>query len=66
MFDSKDEDTVVVSDYLVNDKSVGLITEAYYCTKISQVKGVLTITTTFMKFDPIECLENDIFVKRTF
>lgn len=35
MFDSKDEDTVVVSDYLVNDKSVGLITEAYYCTKIS-------------------------------
>jgi hypothetical protein len=61
-FDMKDEDTVVISDYFINEKGIGFKTEAFYCTKISQVKGILTLSTNYMKFDPIECPENDIFV----
>jgi hypothetical protein len=34
-FDLKDDDTVVISDYLTHEKGIGFKTEAFYCTKIS-------------------------------
>jgi hypothetical protein len=34
-FDLKDEDTVVINDYLTTEKGVGFKTEAFYCTKVS-------------------------------
>lgn len=61
-FDFKDEDSVVVSDFFTLEKGFGFKTEAFYCTKISQVKGTLLINTQYMKFEPLECPENDIFV----
>jgi len=39
-------------------------TEAFYCTKSNQVKGVLTLKEHIMTFDPdLRCFENEEIVK---
>lgn len=35
--------------------------EAYYCTKHGRVKGILTISDTYIMYDPLYCEENSKF-----
>ncbi|CDW72815.1 UNKNOWN [Stylonychia lemnae] len=55
-----DIDQLKVKDYITISKDKIIKTEAYYFTKLTQVKGYLTINHSFMQFDPIESDENDI------
>ena len=43
------------------DSSFNLRSECYYCTKDGKVKGMLTVKSSMMVFDPLECKENDEF-----
>jgi hypothetical protein len=36
-------------------------TEAYYCTKHGRVKGILTVSDTYIMYDPLYCDENNKF-----
>lgn len=53
---------ILVSDYIIEDEEQGILTEAYYCTKLGQVKGILLIKNDSMKFDAICCQENEYLV----
>lgn len=51
--ETKDNDDIIVSDYLRYEKGEVLVTEAVYVTKIAQVKGVLRFTEERMHFEPV-------------
>lgn len=34
--------------------------EAYYCTELGDVKGLITVTNYLLIFDGIKCIENEI------
>ena len=51
----KEEEAILVSDYIKIDKHQVIKTEAYYCTKLGQVKGVLTLLGDYFQFDPVVC-----------
>lgn len=57
--EKKEEEAIIVSDYIKVDKNEVIKTEAYYCTKLGQVKGVLTMLASYMQFDPVQCQENE-------
>jgi hypothetical protein len=38
-------------------------TDAFYCTRLGEVKGVLTLRDKYMQFDPVQCSENDFIVR---
>ena len=46
--DTKDEDAIVVSDFLKYDKDGVMKTDAFYCTKMGEVKGVLSFYKNYM------------------
>ena len=56
--EAKDEDTIVVGDYIFYDKEQVLRTEVYYVTKQSQIKGMIYLQQKFMVFEPANCPEN--------
>lgn len=53
MKDTKDDDAIVVSDYLKYDKDGVIKTDAYYCTKMGEVKGVLSFHKDYMQYDAV-------------
>lgn len=55
---------MTVTDYLKFERGGNIVkTDAFYCTKMGQVKGVLTLTEHYMQFDPTEsCPENELLV----
>ena len=37
-------------------------TDAFYCTKLGQIKGVLYLKAGILQFDPLVCEENEYLV----
>ena len=62
MKDTKDDDSIVVSDYLKYDKDGVMKTDAYYCTKMGEVKGILSFHKNYMQYDAVSSPENDFVV----
>lgn len=54
----KEDDQVIVSDYLYYEKGEVLRTEAYYVTKQGHIRGVLKLNADYMHFEPVKCDEN--------
>lgn len=55
----KDDDEIIISDYLSYDKDHHLKTEAYYVTKMAQIKGMLSMDQHAINFHPVKCAENE-------
>lgn len=55
MKDTRDDDAIVVSDYLRYDKDGIMRTDTYYCTKMGEVRGVLAFHKNYMQYDAIPC-----------
>lgn len=49
----KEDEEVVVTDFFAMDKDGVYRTESFYCTKVGQVRGLMTFYQTYMQFDPI-------------
>lgn len=61
--EKKDEEDIVVTDYLQHSmKNNAYKTDAYYCTKLGQVKGMLLILDDVMLFEAVQCQENEYLV----
>eukprot|EP00347_Sterkiella_histriomuscorum_P021924 403332297 len=56
----EDIDNLNVKDFMKITKDKQIITEAYYFTKLTQVKGNLTLNHQYIQFDPIQSEENTI------
>ncbi len=56
----KEDDQVIISDFLFYEKGEVLRTEAYYVTKQGHIRGVLRLNADYMHFEPIKCDENNI------
>ena len=52
--------TINVQEYIATGVNFSK-TEAYYCTKVGQIKGILTLKDYIMQFDPLNCEENKVF-----
>eukprot|EP00350_Pseudokeronopsis_sp_OXSARD2_P007848 CAMPEP_0170541778 /NCGR_PEP_ID=MMETSP0211-20121228/1418_1 /TAXON_ID=311385 /ORGANISM="Pseudokeronopsis sp., Strain OXSARD2" /LENGTH=146 /DNA_ID=CAMNT_0010844633 /DNA_START=509 /DNA_END=949 /DNA_ORIENTATION=- len=56
----KDDEDIVISDYIFSIEEENTIkTDAFYCTKLGQIKGVLYLKPGLLQFDPLVCEEND-------
>lgn len=53
MEEEKDEETIVVGDYVSYDKDHVMKTDAFYMTKQNQIKGYIQITKNYLQFNPI-------------
>jgi hypothetical protein len=60
--DNRDDDTIVVSDYLKTYKDGVVRTDTYYCTKMGEVRGTLAFHKNYMQYDAIPCPENEFLV----
>lgn len=56
---TKEEEEIIVSDYLQYEKGEILQTEAYYVTKVATVKGMLRFMKDYLKFEAADISEND-------
>ena len=61
--ENKDDDEIVISDYMTYDKDHHLKTEAYYVTKMAQIKGALLMDKHSINFHPVKCAENELVFK---
>jgi len=60
MSERREEEEIVVEDYIQHSVVEDTFrTEAYYCTKLGQVKGILLISAQTMHFDAVICQENE-------
>lgn len=57
--EDRDDDAIIVSDYLLYEKGEIMKTDGYYVTKAAQVKGLLIFSKEYLKFEPVKCPEND-------
>ena len=48
--EKRDEESILVEDFVFQTNQ-SFKTEAYYCTRLGQVKGNLIITDTHLQFD---------------
>jgi hypothetical protein len=56
---NEDDDTVVAKDYLKYEKGETLKVEGYYVNKLAHIKGNLVFSKQYLKFEPIQCPENE-------
>ena len=50
---------MVAKDYLKYEKGEILKVEGYYINKLGHIKGNLVFSKQYLKFEPINCPEND-------
>ena len=58
----EEEDTIIMSDYLKYGTDGVLRTDGYFCTRLGEVKGVISFHNKYMQFDAIPSPENEFVV----
>ena len=59
MVEQKQEEQVIVSDYLTYEKGGIITTEGFYVTKNATVKGKLRFLSEYLLFEPMTIPENE-------
>ena len=57
--ENKEEDAIIVNDYIIYEKGDIMRTEGYYVTKAAQVKGNFRFCKEYLQFEPVKCPENN-------
>ena len=62
MEDKEEEENIILSDYVKYGVDAILRTDAYFCTRMGEVKGYISFHQKYLQFDAIECQENTFIV----
>ena len=52
----------MITDYLKYNNDGVLMTDAYFCTRLGEVRGVLLFYPKYLEFNAIPCPENEFLV----